>query len=54
MAYASKVMAATAMELIEKPELIEKATAEWKERVGDGYVCPIPKGVVPRSITPKK
>lgn len=54
MAYASKVMAATAIELMEKPEFIEKATAEWKERVGDGYVCPIPKGVVPRSITPKK
>ena len=35
-------------------ELIAQAKEEHKMRVGEGYVCPIPKGVQPRSIAPKK
>ncbi len=54
MLYAGKVMAAAAIKLMENPELIAQAKEEHKMRVGDGYVCPIPKGVQPRSIAPKK
>ena len=54
MLYAGKVMAAAAVKLLENPDLIAEAKEEHKMRVGDGYVCPIPKGVQPRSIAPKK
>lgn len=54
MLYAGKVMAAAAIKLMENPELIQQAKEEHKMRVGEGYVCPIPKGVQPRSIAPKK
>lgn len=54
MVYAGKVLAAAAVELLENPRLIDKAKKEFKMRVGDGYVCPIPKGVKPRAIAPKK
>ena len=54
MLYAGEVMAAAAIKLMENPELIEQAKEEHKMRVGDGYVCPIPKGVKPRAIAPKK
>ncbi len=52
--YAGKVMAAAAVKLMENPQLIEKAKEEHKMRVGDGYICPIPQGVQPRAIAPKK
>ncbi|HZG17906.1 MAG TPA: M20 family metallopeptidase [Candidatus Bathyarchaeia archaeon] len=46
MLHAGKVMAATALEMLEHPELIEQAKAELKERLGGRtYVCPIPEGV---------
>ena len=54
MLYAAKVMAGAAIKLMENPDLIQQAKEEHKLRVGDGYVCPIPKGVQPRSIAPKK
>ena len=54
MLYAGKVMAAAAIELMENPQLIEKAKEEHKMRVGEGYICPIPRGVQPRAIAPKK
>ena len=54
MLYAGKVMAAAAVKLLENPDLIAQAKEEHKLRVGEGYVCPIPKGVQPRSIAPKK
>ncbi len=54
MLYAAKVMAASAVHLFENPDIIEKAKAEHKNRVGDGYICPIPQGVKPRAIAPKK
>ena len=54
MLYAGQVMAAAAIHLMENPDLIEQAKEEHKMRVGDGYICPIPKGVQPRAIAPKK
>ncbi len=54
MVYAAKVLAAAAVELLQQPEIIEKAKEEHKLRVGEGYICPIPAGVQPRAIAPKK
>lgn len=55
MLYAGKVIAATAIKLIEQPALIEKAKVEHKERLGsESYRCAIPKDVKPRAIAPKK
>lgn len=55
MLYAGKVIAATAIKLIEQPSLIETAKAEHQARLGgDRYCCAIPKDVQPRSIAPKK
>ena len=45
--YAGKAVASTAMRLIESPELVDEAKREHKEKVGAGYVCPIPKDVKP-------
>ncbi|GEB32049.1 MULTISPECIES: M20 family metallopeptidase [Brevibacillus] len=48
MLHAGKVMAATAVDMLQNPELIAKAKAELKERLGGKeYVCPIPDGVMP-------
>lgn len=50
--YAVKVMAATTVDLMESPETVEKAKAEHTMRLGGGtYKCPIPKGVMPRSLS---
>lgn len=49
MLHAGKVLASTAIDLIEKPEILEKAKQEHQkitERYG-GYFCPIPKEAVP-------
>lgn len=47
MLHAGKVMAATAMKMIQNPELIEQAKQELKDRLqGSTYQCPIPKDVV--------
>ncbi len=54
MLYAAQVMAAGAIHLFENPDVVAKAQKEHKQRVGDGYVCPIPQGVKPRAIAPKK
>ena len=48
------IQTTAAIKLMENPELIQQAKEEHKMRVGEGYVCPIPKGVQPRSIAPKK
>lgn len=49
--YAAKVMAAGVVELMSNPELLEQAKEEHRRRVGpDGYIPPIPKDVVPRSM----
>lgn len=47
---AGKVMAAAAIDLIEQPELLKKARAEFEERSADGYVCPIEPDAVPVAI----
>jgi len=49
--YAGKVLAAAAIDLLEQPELIQKAKAEKEKKLGGApYVCPIPKGVEPRPM----
>ena len=46
MIYGAKVLAATAIKMVEQPELVEKAKAEFAEKMkGKGYNCPIPKEV---------
>lgn len=45
--YAGKAVAATIMRLFDDPALIEKAKAEHKTKVGEGYVCPLPKDLKP-------
>lgn len=49
--YAGKVLAAGAVELMENPELLEEAKADFRQSVGpQGYVPPIPKGVRPQTM----
>ena len=48
--YAAKVMADTALEVMNDPEMLEAAKAEHKKNCPDGYDCPIPAGVKPRAI----
>ena len=50
MRFAAKAMAATGIELFEDADLLQRAKAEHKQRVGDGYVPPIPQGVTPRPM----
>ena len=46
MIYGAKVMAATAMKLVEDPKLVEEAKAEFKQVMnGRTYNCPIPKEI---------
>lgn len=46
MLFGSKVMAVTAMKLVDDPELVEKAKEEFKKQMnGRTYKCPIPKEV---------
>ncbi|OXM84068.1 amidohydrolase [Paenibacillus rigui] len=48
MLHAGKIMAATALEAILRPELVEQAKSELRDRLrGHAYACPIPSGVVP-------
>lgn len=52
---AGKVMGATVIDLIENPEIIKKANEEFLERLeGETYKCPIPAGIKPQAINPKK
>lgn len=55
MQFAGKVMAGTVIDMMEKPELIEEAKKELRRRVGaEGYIPPIPEGIRPMAINPKK
>lgn len=45
--HAGKVLAAAAIDLIDQPELLLKARAEFDKRTAAGYVCPIPADAVP-------
>ncbi|MFC9538965.1 M20 family metallopeptidase [Lysinibacillus sp. NPDC056959] len=48
MLQAAKIMACTAVDLIDNPSLIEEAKKEWKERLdGETYVSLIPEGTMP-------
>jgi aminobenzoyl-glutamate utilization protein B len=48
MLYASEVMAATALSLFERPDQLQAAKRELRERLGlNGYINPIPDGVKP-------
>ena len=54
MVHAAKVMAATALDAIRDPVLLQRAKTELAERVGgNGYVCPIPDEVVPPPLRPR-
>jgi len=50
MLLAGKVLAATAIDLLEDGELLTAARAEFEERAADGYVCPIEPGAVPIAL----
>ena len=52
MLYAGKAVAGTLIRLFENPDLIAKAQAEHKQKIGDGYVCGLPNDVTP-AIQPK-
>ena len=55
MIFAGKVMAGAIIDVLEQPELLEKAKEELEKRVGpEGYIPPIPKDVRPMAIQPKK
>ena len=47
---AGQVIASAAIELIEQPELLQKAKSEFEERSASGYVCPIEPGAVPIAL----
>ena len=47
---AAKVLACAAIELMNDPETLERARAEFEKRTKDGYVCPIEQGAVPVAI----
>ena len=40
-------MAAATIDLLEKPELLEKARAEFEKATAEGYTCPTPADAVP-------
>lgn len=50
MLYAAQVMAATAIDLFEQPEVLQKAREEFARRSKAGYVCPIEKNAVPTVV----
>lgn len=51
MLYAAEIMARAAMKLVEKPELIERAKAEFAGRLdGEAYECLIPADVKPHVL----
>ena len=49
MLLAGKVLAATAIDLIEKPEVLQAAKEEFDKKMKryGGYFCPVPEGAVP-------
>ena len=53
--YAAKVMAGSAVDILNDPELLKKAKEEHEERLDhQKYVPPIPKGVRPQALQKKK
>ena len=49
MLLAGKVIAATAIDLMEKPDVLQAAKDEFNKKMKryGGYICPIPKNAVP-------
>ena len=49
MLLAGKVIAATAIDLMEKPDVLQAAKDEFNKKMKryGGYICPIPKDAVP-------
>lgn len=47
---AGKVLASTAIELYENPDIIKKAKAEFEKKTEGGYFCPVPKKAVLRAV----
>ena len=47
MLYASKAVAGTILRLMENPDALAQAKQEHTERIGDGYVCPLPESATP-------
>ena len=45
--HAGKVLCAAAIDLLNSPETLEAAKAEFLERTAEGYTCPIPADAVP-------
>ncbi|MGN0158427.1 MAG: M20 family metallopeptidase [Brotaphodocola sp.] len=45
--HAGKVLAASVIDLMVNPDLLESARAEFEMRTEEGYVCPIPADAVP-------
>ncbi len=50
---AGKVLAAIAIDLFEKPEILTAAKEEFKQAVRAGYTCPIPPEAVPTAVGEK-
>ena len=50
MLYASKAVAGTVLRLMEDPAAVEQAKQEHAQRVGAGYVCPLPDGLEPELV----
>ena len=50
MLYAAKAVAGTILRLMNDPASLEKAKQEHAERVGNGYVCPLPDGLEPELV----
>lgn len=48
---AAKTIALTAAELLEQPQIVEKARSEWEKTLnGESYLCPIPPEVKPAAL----
>ena len=45
--HAGKILAASVIDLLTEPTLLEEARAEFKKRTASGYVCPTPKDAIP-------
>ena len=45
--YAGKVLCGAAIDLMESPEILQTAQAEFRQRTAAGYSCPIPPDAVP-------
>ena len=50
MLQAAKVLACSAIDLFEKPEILQRAREEFRKRTEGGYVCPIEEDAVPRAL----